>query len=101
MTSEIQIERRGLLPGNRQATPGQWGTRRRSRLLLESPAPGLQRRLQRPIRQNNKGIKAGEYLIYPRVLRPAAKLLCIINGYEGGCIVDCKIESTRIRGKIC
>src|SRR3954468_15059835 len=32
-----------------------------------------------------KEIKAGEYLIYPRVLRPATKLLCIINGYRGGC----------------
>src|SRR3954465_3026063 len=39
-----------------------------------------------------KKIKAGEYLIYPRVLRPATKLLCIINGYGEGCIVDCKIE---------
>ena len=42
-----------------------------------SPAPGLQRRLQRPIRQNSKGNKAGEYLVYPRVLRPATKLLCM------------------------
>src|SRR3954467_7463632 len=55
----------------------------------------LQRRLQRPIRQNSKGNKSSEYLIYPRVLRPATKLLCIINGYGGGCIVDCKIEIPR------
>src|SRR3954462_12088981 len=48
-----------------------------------------------------KEIKAGEYLVYPRVLRPATKLLCIINGCGGGCIVDCKIENTRIRGKVC
>src|SRR4051812_17725658 len=75
-----------------QATPGQGGTRRRSTLLRGTPAPGLQRRLQRPIRQNSKGNKSSEYLIYPRVLRPATKLLCIINGYRGGCIVDCKIE---------
>src|SRR3954470_24969726 len=39
-----------------------------------------------------KEIKAGEYLVYPRVLRPATKLLCIIKGYGGSCIVDCKVE---------
>src|SRR3954466_11349545 len=42
-----------------------------------SPAPGLQRRLQRPIRQNSKGNKSGEYLVYPRVLCPASKILCM------------------------
>src|ERR1043165_2308876 len=84
-TTTTRSKRRGLLPGNRQGTPGQRGTqcRRRHR---GSPAPGLQRRLQRPIRKNSKGNKSSEYLIYPRVLRPATKLLCIINGYGGGCI---------------
>src|SRR3954464_12066428 len=85
--------RRGLLPRNRQATPGQRGTRRRNRLLRGSPAPGLQRRLKRPIRQNKKREnKAGEYLVYPRVLRPATKHLCMYQIERGGCIVDCKIE---------
>src|SRR3954463_13971436 len=42
-----------------------------------TPAPGLQRRLQRPIRQNSKGNKNSEYLAYPRVLRPATKLICM------------------------
>ena len=42
--------------------------------------------------------KAGEYLVYPRVLRPATKLLCMYQMERGGCIVDCKIENTRIRG---
>src|SRR4051812_16205028 len=65
-----------------------------------TPAPGLQRRLQRPIRQNSKGNKAGEYLVYPRVLRPATKLLCMYQMERGGCIVDCKIENTRVRGNM-
>src|SRR3954471_22259196 len=39
-----------------------------------------------------KEIKAGEYLIYPRVLRPATKLKCMYQMERGGCIVDCKIE---------
>src|SRR3954468_16516992 len=86
--------RRGLLPGNHQVTPGHRETRRR-RGHRGSSAPGLQRQLQRPIRKNSKGKKAGEYLIYPRVLRPATKLLCIINGYRGSCIVDCKVEIPR------
>src|SRR3954471_9850327 len=90
-TNTTRSKRRGLLPGNRQGTPGQRGTQRRRR-HRGSPAPGLQRRLQRPIRQNSKGNKSSEYLIYPRVLRLATKILCIINGYGGGCIVDCKIE---------
>ena len=63
-------------------------------------APGLQRRLQRPIRQNSKGNKSSEYLIYPRVLCPATKLLCMYQMERGGCIVDCKIENTRIRGNM-
>src|SRR3954466_10291488 len=66
-----------------------------------TPAPGLQRRLQRPIRQNSKGEnKACEYLVYPRVLRPATKHLCMYQMKRGGCIVDCKIESTRIKGNM-
>src|SRR3954469_14617497 len=83
-TNTTLSKRRGFLPGNRQGTPGQRGTQRRRR-HRGSPAPGLQRRLQRPIRQNSKGNKSSEYLIYPRVLRPATKLLCIIKGYGGGC----------------
>src|SRR4051812_7491050 len=78
--------------GTTETTPGQSGTRRRSRLRWGTPAPGLHRRLQRPIRQNSKGNKAGEYLVYPRVLRPATKLLCMYQMERGGCIVDCKIE---------
>src|SRR3954467_12600203 len=31
----------------------------------------------------NKGIKAGEYLIYPRVLRPATKLICMYQWIWG------------------
>src|SRR3954471_18632569 len=44
--------------------------------------------------------KAGEYLVYPRVLRPATKLLCRYQMERGGCIVDCKIENTRVRGNM-
>src|SRR3954466_1669015 len=47
-----------------------------------------------------KEIKAGEYLVYPRVLRPATKLLCMYQMEREGCIVDCKIENTRIRGNM-
>src|SRR3954466_4463236 len=57
-----------------------------------TPAPGLQRRLQRPIRQNSKGNKSSEYLIYLRVLRPATKLICMYQMERGGCIVECKKE---------
>src|SRR3954471_22893535 len=39
-----------------------------------------------------KEIKAGDYLVYPRVLRPATKLICMYQMERGGCIVDCKIE---------
>src|SRR3954470_24679047 len=39
-----------------------------------------------------KEIKAGEYLVYPRDLRPATKLICMYQMERGGCIVDCKIE---------
>src|SRR4051812_329653 len=47
-----------------------------------------------------KEIKAGEYLVYPRVLRPTTKLSCMYQMERGGCIVDCKIENTRIRGNM-
>src|ERR1044072_6994839 len=43
--------------------------------------------------------KAGEYLIYPRVLHPATKLMHYQMD-RGGCIVDCKIANTRIRGNM-
>ena len=39
-----------------------------------------------------KEIKQCEYLIYPQVLRPATKLICMYQMERGGCIVDCKIE---------
>ena len=39
-----------------------------------------------------KEIKQCEYLAYPRVLRPATKLLCMYQMERGGCIVDYKIE---------
>ena len=51
------------------------GSSRRGGRHLGSSAPGLHRQLQRPIRQNSKGNKSSEYLIYPRVLRPATKLM--------------------------
>src|SRR4051812_47876363 len=44
--------------------------------------------------------KAGKYLVYPRVLRPATKLLCMYQMERGVCIVDCKIENTRVRGNM-
>src|SRR3954469_9587398 len=85
-----------------QTTPG-LGHRGSSRCGCRcrgSPTPGLQRRLQRPIRKNSKGKKSSEYLIYPRVLRPATKLICKYQMERGGCIVDCKIEITRVRGNM-
>ena len=60
-----------------QATPGQWGTRRRSRLRWGTPAPELQRRLQRPIRKNSKGNKSSEYLVYPQVVQLLNLYACI------------------------
>src|SRR3954469_20677869 len=84
-TNSTRSKRRGLLPGNLQTTPGRGGTPRRRRHRGSSrcggrhrgsSAPGLQRRLQRPIRQNSKGNKRCEYLAYPRVLHLATKLIC-------------------------
>src|SRR4051812_7897268 len=93
MTSEIQIEKARPPAWELQATPGQWGTRRRSSRLRGTPAPGLQRRLQRPIRQNIRGkYNKGEYLAYPRVLRPLLSIMHIFNGKKRLYIVDCKIE---------
>src|SRR3954470_21951855 len=68
--------------------PGQRGSRRSSIRLRGTPAPRLQRRLQRPIRQNSKGNKAGEYLVYPRVLRPLLSIMHCINGKKRLYIVD-------------
>src|SRR3954470_12625166 len=82
-----------------QATTGQGGTRRRSTLLWGTPAPGLQRRLQRPIRQNSKGNKSSEYLIYPRVLRLATKLICMYQWIGGRLYSGLQDRSTRVRGK--
>src|SRR3954470_22874723 len=90
----------GPLSWELQATPGQGGTRRRSTLLWGTPAPGLQRRLQRPIRQNSKGNKSNEYLIYPRVLRPATKLLCMYQMERGRLYSGLQDRNTRVRGNM-
>src|SRR3954464_15807051 len=102
-TNTTRSKRRGLLPGNLQTTPDRRGTQRRRR-HRGSPAPGLQGsnvdcsgRSGKTIKGENK---ASEYLVYPRVLRPATKLLCMYQMERGGCIVDCKIENTRIRGNM-
>src|SRR3954470_5833699 len=58
--------------------PGQRGSRRSSIRLRGTPAPGLQRRLQRPIRKNIKG----EIKHYAFVSNGKGRLY----------IVDCKIE---------
>src|SRR3954467_3428084 len=72
------IKTASLLPGNRQGTPGQRGTQRRRR-HRGSPAPGLQGfnvdcsgRSGKTIKGENK---AGEYLAYPRVLRPLLSIM--------------------------
>ena len=92
MTSEIQIERRGLLPGNSKlllvsgvldVVVGSAGV-----LLLLGSNVDCSSRSGKAIKEN----KAGEYLVYPRVLRPATKLICMYQMERGGCIVDCKIE---------
>src|SRR3954465_1144706 len=83
-----------------QATPGQGGTRRRSTLLRGTPDPGLQRRLQRPIGQNSKGNKSSEYLVYPRVLRPATKLICMYQMDRGRLYSGLQDRYTRIRGNM-
>src|SRR3954468_12917483 len=98
-TNTTRSKRRGLLPGNLQTTPSRRGTQRRRR-HRGSPAPGLQRRLQRPIRQNSKGIKAGEYLVYPRVLRPATKLICMYQMDRGRLYSGLQDRDTRIRGNM-
>src|SRR3954467_11161834 len=66
------------------------------RLLLDSNVD-CNDRSGKPIKGENK---AGEYLVYPRVLRPTTKLLCMYQMERGGCIMDCKIENTRIRGNM-
>src|SRR3954466_5697965 len=91
-TNNNRSKRRGLLPGNLQTTPGQRGTRHRRRHRGSSccggrhrgsPAPRLQGsnvdcsgRSGKTIKGENK---AGEYLAYPRVLRP---LLSILQLYQ-------------------
>ena len=76
MTSEIQIERRGLLPGNSKlllvsgvldVVVGSAGV-----LLLLGSNVDCSGRSGKTIKGENK---AGEYLVYPRVLHPAIKLL--------------------------
>src|SRR3954470_21488708 len=101
-TKTPRSKRRGLLPGNLQTTPG-LGHRGSSRCGGQhrgSPAPILQRRLQRPIRQNSKGNKAGEYLIYPRVLRPATKILCMYQMERGRLYSGLQDRNTRVRGNM-
>ena len=72
-------KRRGLLPRNHQVTPGhrENSTSQKAPGISSSWTPRLQRRLQRLIRQNSKGNKSSEYLAYPRVLRPATKVICM------------------------
>src|SRR3954464_11327025 len=96
-TKTTRSKRRGLLPGNLQTTPGlgHRGSSRCGGRHRGSPAPGLEGfsvdcsgRSGKTVKE----IKAGEYLVYPRVLRPATKLICMYQMERGGCIVDCKIE---------
>src|SRR3954466_16142563 len=100
-TNTTRSKRRGLLPGNLQTTPGRGGTPRRRRHRGSSRCGGRHRELLLLVSNVDcsgrsgkamKEIKAGEYLVYPRVLRPASKLLCMYQMERGGCIVDCKIE---------
>src|SRR3954464_2191592 len=93
---------RGLLPGNLQTTPGlgHRGSSRCGGRHRGTPAPGLQRRLQWPIRQNSKGNKSSEYLVYPRVLRPATKLLCMYRMERGRLYSGLQDRNTRIRGNM-
>src|SRR3954465_8245791 len=101
-TNTTRSKRRGLLPGNLRTTPGlghrgssRCGGRHRELMLLGSNVDCSGRS-----GKTVKEIKAGEYLVYPRVLRPATKLLCMYQMERGGCIVDCKIENTKIRGNM-
>src|SRR4051812_34669018 len=47
-----------------------------------------------------KGIKAGEYLVYPRVLRPATKLICMYQMEKGRLYSGLQDRNTRIRGNM-
>src|SRR3954467_977905 len=47
-----------------------------------------------------KEIKAGEYLVYPRVLRPATKLICMYQMDRGRLYSGLQDRNTRIRGKM-
>src|SRR3954466_3791415 len=79
-----------------QGTPGQRGIRRRRR-HRGSPNPGLQGsnvdcsgRSGKTIKGENK---AGEYLAYPRVLRPLLSIYAFVSNGKGRLyIVDCKVE---------
>src|SRR3954463_7853852 len=102
-TNTTRSKRRGLLPGNRQGTPGQRGTQHHRR-HRGSPAPGLQGsnvdcsgRSGKTIKGENK---AGEYLIYPRVLRPATKLLCGYQMERGRLYSGLQDRNTRVRGNM-
>ena len=44
--------------------------------------------------------KAGEYLIYPRVLRPATKLLCMYQMERGRLYSGLQDRNTRVRGNM-
>src|SRR3954466_8812214 len=46
-----------------------------------------------------KEIKAGEYLVYPRVLRLASKLICMYQMEMGRLYSGLQDRGTRIRGK--
>ena len=47
-----------------------------------------------------KEIKAGEYLIYPRVLRPATKLICMYEMERGRLYSELQDRNTRVRGNM-
>src|SRR3954467_11610114 len=101
-TNTTRSKTRGLLPGNLQTTPGlghqgssRCGGRHRELLLLDSNVDCSGRS-----GKTVKEIKAGEYLVYPRVLRPATKLLCMYQMDRGRLYSGLQDRNTRIRGNM-
>src|SRR3954466_4657926 len=85
-----------------QGTPGQRGTRRRER-HRGSSAPGLQGsnvdcsgRSGKTIKGENK---AGEYLVYPRVLGRATKQYGLVSNGKGRLYSVLQDRNARVRGK--
>src|SRR3954469_22579996 len=100
-TNTTRSKRRGLLPGNLQTTPGlghrgssHCGGRHRELLLLGSNVD-CNGRSSKTVKE----IKAGEYIIYPRVLRPTTKLLCMYQMERGRLYSGMQDRNTRIRWK--